>query len=59
MRKIRELVGDPDPVKSKRVMDAILQMDKIDLEALKRKREIDALPSPNRADFCLSVNDCG
>lgn len=31
-----ELTNDPDPAKSKRVMDAILQMKKIDIEGLKR-----------------------
>ena len=29
-----ELMGDPDPEKSKRVMDAMLQMSKIDINAL-------------------------
>jgi predicted 3-demethylubiquinone-9 3-methyltransferase (glyoxalase superfamily) len=31
-----ELLGDKDPAKSKRVMQAMLQMDKIDIEGLKR-----------------------
>ena len=31
-----ELMGDPDPVKSKRVMTAMLQMGKIDIAALKK-----------------------
>lgn len=31
-----ELLGDKDPEKSKRVMQAMLQMDKIDIEGLKR-----------------------
>ncbi len=31
-----ELLGDPDPAKSKRVMDAMLQMSKIDIAALQR-----------------------
>jgi predicted 3-demethylubiquinone-9 3-methyltransferase (glyoxalase superfamily) len=31
-----ELLGDPDPVKSNRVMQAMLQMDKIDIEKLRR-----------------------
>jgi len=31
-----ELMGDPDPEKSKRVMDAMLQMDKIDIALLRR-----------------------
>ena len=31
-----ELLGDKDPVKSKRVMDAMLQMDKIDINTLKK-----------------------
>lgn len=31
-----ELITDPDPEKSKRVMDAMLQMKKMDIEALKR-----------------------
>jgi predicted 3-demethylubiquinone-9 3-methyltransferase (glyoxalase superfamily) len=35
-KALRDLVADPDPVKSKRVMAAILQMDKLDIEALKR-----------------------
>jgi predicted 3-demethylubiquinone-9 3-methyltransferase (glyoxalase superfamily) len=31
-----ELLGDPDPAKSRRVMEAMLQMKKIDIDALKR-----------------------
>jgi predicted 3-demethylubiquinone-9 3-methyltransferase (glyoxalase superfamily) len=31
-----ELMGDPDPAKAKRVMDAMLKMSKIDIAALKR-----------------------
>lgn len=31
-----KLMGDPDPVKSGRVMKAMLQMDKIDIEGLQR-----------------------
>ncbi|HJS29524.1 MAG TPA: VOC family protein [Anaerolineales bacterium] len=31
-----ELMGDPDPEKAKRVMDAMLQMDKIEVQALQR-----------------------
>ena len=31
-----ELLGDKDPAKSRRVMQAMLQMDKIDIEGLKR-----------------------
>ena len=31
-----ELLGDPDPQKSKRVMEAMLKMKKIDIEGLKR-----------------------
>ena len=31
-----QLMGDPDPVKSQRVMQAMLQMSKIDIAALKR-----------------------
>jgi predicted 3-demethylubiquinone-9 3-methyltransferase (glyoxalase superfamily) len=31
-----ELMNDPDPVKAQRVMKAMLQMDKIDIEGLKR-----------------------
>ncbi len=34
-----ELLGDKDPVKSKRVMEAMLQMKKIDVEGLKRAYE--------------------
>jgi predicted 3-demethylubiquinone-9 3-methyltransferase (glyoxalase superfamily) len=33
------LLGDQDPVKSKRVMDAMLQMDKIDINILKKAYE--------------------
>ena len=33
---LMELMGDPDPVKSGRVMQAILQMKKIDIEGLRR-----------------------
>lgn len=31
-----KLMGDPDPVKSKRVMEAMLQMNKIDVKALQQ-----------------------
>ncbi len=34
-----ELLGDPDPEKSKRVMQAMLQMHKIDVEKLKQAHE--------------------
>jgi predicted 3-demethylubiquinone-9 3-methyltransferase (glyoxalase superfamily) len=34
-----ELLGDPDPVKSQRVMQAMLQMKKIDIEGLKQAYE--------------------
>ena len=35
-RLLAELAGDPDPEKAQRVMAAMLQMDKIDIEPLKR-----------------------
>lgn len=35
-RALGELLGDEDPEKSKRVMQAMLQMSKIDIEGLKR-----------------------
>jgi predicted 3-demethylubiquinone-9 3-methyltransferase (glyoxalase superfamily) len=31
-----EMLNDPDPVKSKRVMEAMLKMKKIDIEGLKK-----------------------
>jgi len=34
-----ELMGDPDPVKSQRVMQAMLQMSKIDIAGLQRAYE--------------------
>jgi len=34
-----EMLNDPDPVKSKRVMEAMLQMDKIDIKTLKQAYE--------------------
>jgi predicted 3-demethylubiquinone-9 3-methyltransferase (glyoxalase superfamily) len=34
-----ELLNDPDPVKSQRVMKAMLQMDKIDIKTLKQAYE--------------------
>jgi len=34
-----ELLSDPDPVKSKRVMEALLQMSKLDIPTLKRASE--------------------
>jgi predicted 3-demethylubiquinone-9 3-methyltransferase (glyoxalase superfamily) len=34
-----ELLNDPDPEKSKRVMEAMLQMDKIDIATLKRAHD--------------------
>ena len=33
---LSELIGDKDPVKSKRVMEAMMQMKRIDIEAIKR-----------------------
>lgn len=36
---LTELLQDKDPVKSKRVMEAMLQMDKIDIRTLKRAYE--------------------
>jgi predicted 3-demethylubiquinone-9 3-methyltransferase (glyoxalase superfamily) len=33
---LAELMGDPDPQKARRVMEAMLQMDKIEIEPLKR-----------------------
>lgn len=38
-RALQELMSDPDPRKSAGVMQAMLQMDKIDIEALKRAHE--------------------
>lgn len=38
-KNLPELLSDPDPAKSQRVMKAILQMGKIDIETLKRARE--------------------
>ncbi len=38
-----ELLDDPDPVKSQRVMEAMLQMQKIDIETLKQAYEQGAL----------------
>ena len=35
-RALQQLMSDPDPKKSARVMQAMLQMDKIDIEALRR-----------------------
>lgn len=36
-----QMLGDPDPAKAKRVMEAMLRMKKIDIEALKRAYEQD------------------
>jgi predicted 3-demethylubiquinone-9 3-methyltransferase (glyoxalase superfamily) len=36
---LNELASDPDPVKSQRVMQAMLQMDKIDIKALQQAYE--------------------
>jgi predicted 3-demethylubiquinone-9 3-methyltransferase (glyoxalase superfamily) len=38
-RALGEMLGDKDPEKSKRVMQAMLQMDKIDTKALKQAYE--------------------
>src|SRR5438270_6459558 len=38
-RALQQLMSDPDPKKSASVMHAMLQMDKIDIEALKRAHE--------------------
>jgi predicted 3-demethylubiquinone-9 3-methyltransferase (glyoxalase superfamily) len=33
------MLNDPDPAKSQRVMEAMLQMDKIDIEGLRKAYE--------------------
>jgi predicted 3-demethylubiquinone-9 3-methyltransferase (glyoxalase superfamily) len=38
-RILLELINDPDPIKAKRVMDAMLQMNKIDIAGLQRAYE--------------------
>jgi predicted 3-demethylubiquinone-9 3-methyltransferase (glyoxalase superfamily) len=38
-KALQELMSDPDPKKSTSVMQAMLKMDKIDIEALKRAHE--------------------
>jgi predicted 3-demethylubiquinone-9 3-methyltransferase (glyoxalase superfamily) len=38
-RALQQLMSDPDPKKSASVMQAMLQMDKIDIQALKRAHE--------------------
>ena len=38
-RALGELLGDPDPEKSGRVMQAMLQMSKIDVDGLRRAYE--------------------
>ena len=38
-RALGELLNDPDPEKAKRVMNAMLQMSKIDIEGLRRAYE--------------------
>ena len=42
-----ELLGDPDPVKAQRVMQAMLQMRKIDIEGLRQAYEESAVDSPS------------
>jgi predicted 3-demethylubiquinone-9 3-methyltransferase (glyoxalase superfamily) len=44
-----ELIRDPDPAKSNRVMAAMLQMGKIEIEPLRRAYEGSKQPSPSRA----------
>jgi predicted 3-demethylubiquinone-9 3-methyltransferase (glyoxalase superfamily) len=38
-KRLGELMGDPDPVKAERVRDAMLKMQKIDIETLERAYE--------------------
>jgi predicted 3-demethylubiquinone-9 3-methyltransferase (glyoxalase superfamily) len=38
-RALGELLGDPDPAKARRVMEAMLKMKKIDVAALERARD--------------------
>ena len=38
-RALQQLMGDPDPKKSASVMQAMLQMDKIDIADLKRAHD--------------------
>jgi predicted 3-demethylubiquinone-9 3-methyltransferase (glyoxalase superfamily) len=50
-----EMLGDKDPEKAKRVMQAMLQMDKIDLKALKQKRMSNDNPAQGR---CFAAALC-
>ena len=38
-KQLGEMIGDKDPVKSKRAVDAMLKMKKIDIKALERARD--------------------
>ncbi len=38
-RQLGEMIGDKDPVKAKRALDAMLQMKKIDIGAMERARD--------------------
>ena len=38
-RSLGRMLGDPDPAKAKRVMDAMLQMSKLDIAALQQARD--------------------
>ena len=46
---LEELIRDPDPEKSQRVMKAMMQMGKIEIEPLKQAYEGEEQPTPSRS----------
>jgi predicted 3-demethylubiquinone-9 3-methyltransferase (glyoxalase superfamily) len=46
---LEEYIRDPDPEKSQRVMQAMMQMGKIEIEPLKRAYEGEEQPAPARS----------
>ena len=48
--ELGKLMGDPDPIKAQRVMQAMMQMDRIDIAKLKKAYASEASPNtqPNR-----------
>jgi len=55
-RILGEMLGDPDPKKSQRVMEAMLKMKKIDIAELKRAYEHawPRAPGPRRMEIVFS-----
>lgn len=57
-RALMELAGDPDPEKSRRVMEAMMQMTKIEIAKLEQAHGAKADPPPYAADPASARSMC-